>query len=110
MAQNNPTRDMIWHNDGHELILRIVKSELEIIEIKCPNDSTGDCWDEKDGCLVKWFISRFGMECNAGSCPAVESMKFCWTIVGDIRNLDAAQLWFMPTTDETFSAWLTANK
>jgi len=110
MKPDNLVRDMLWHNDGHEITLRINKSELEIIEIKCPNSESGDCWDSTHGCLVEWYVSRYGMECNAGSCPASEKILLCWTIIGDSRNLDAAQLWFMPTTDETFAAWLTATK
>lgn len=110
MKPNTSSQDMLWHNDGHEITLKINKSELEILEIKCPHKTPKDCWDESQGCLVEWFISRFGMECNAGTCPASESIKLCWTIVGDIRNLDAAQLWFMPTTDETFAAWLNENQ
>lgn len=110
MKPNSPNQDMLWHNDDHEVMLRISKAELEIIEIKCPHNTSSDCWDENHGCLVEWYLSRYGMECNAGTCPASESIKLCWTIVGDRKNLEAAQLWFMPTTDETFAAWLVANK
>jgi hypothetical protein len=31
-------------------------------------------------------------------------------MLGDPKNLDLAQVWFMPKTDELFSAWLIATK
>jgi hypothetical protein len=50
------------------------------------------------------------MECNAGVCPAAENIPICWTLLGDHKNLDLAQVWFMPKTDDLFSAWLIATK
>lgn len=101
---------MVWHNDGHKLTLRIVKSELEVIDIFCPNTENMNCIDEHYGCLVKWFVNRFGMECNAGSCPAEPEMEICWTLQGNKRDIEACQLWFMPINDDVFSAWLTTKK
>lgn len=101
---------MIWHNDGHKLTIRITKSELEVIDIFCPNPESGECIDEHNGCVVKWFVNRFGMECNAGSCLAESDMEICWTIQGNTRDIEASQLWFMPVNDDVFSAWLTTKK
>lgn len=105
MASN----DMVWHNDGHKIHLRINRSEIEITEVECPNEGAGECATEYDGCSVIWFLDRYGLECNAGSCPATECIQICWTLSGDKRDLEAGQLWFMPLTDETFQAWLTSR-
>lgn len=107
MAQN---KEMIWHNDGHAIYVRINKSELEIDSVYCPNKETSACLTEHYGCAVTWFINRYGFDCNAGSCPAAESIKICWTLGGDQRDLEECQLWFMPLTDETFQAWLTSRE
>jgi hypothetical protein len=101
---------MVWHNDRHQLTLRIVKSELEVIDVLCPNAEEDECIDEQYGCVVKWFVNRFGMECNAGSCPAESEMTICWTMQGNTRDIESSQLWFMPINDDVFSAWLTTQK
>lgn len=104
------TEVMTWHDDSHIIKLRINKSELEIVEVICPNLEIGECIDQTHGCLVKYFIDRFGLECNAGSCEATDSMEICWTLIGDIRVIDECQLWFMPKKDEVFAAWLVSLK
>ena len=100
---------MKWHDDGHFIRLRIWKSELEIMEIHCPHEESGECKDPIYGCLVKHFIGRFGLDCNAGTCPAAEHIDLCWTVVGDTRIVEECQLWFMPKTDEVFAAWLESK-
>lgn len=102
-------QEMVWHNDGHKIELKIVRSELEIVSITCPNEETGQCYVEDYGCAVRWFGDRFGMECNVGSCPAAQSIQICWTLNGSRRDLDDAQLWFMPVTDEVFNAWFVSK-
>lgn len=103
------SQEMVWHNDGHKIHLRINRSEVDIVEVFCPNPENGSCRTEYDGCAVEWFINRYGLECNAGSCPAAESIQICWTLIGDPRDLDSCQLWFMPLSDETFQAWLVSK-
>lgn len=99
---------MTWHDDGHIIKLWINKNELEITEIICPNQDIGACVDPVHGCLVQHFVNRFGMECNAGSCSAIDTMDICWTLIGDNRIIEECQLWFMPKTDEVFAAWLVS--
>lgn len=101
--------EQFWHNDGHYIIVRINKSELEVLHVDCPGPDDAECKHEDYGCLVRFFINRFGMECNAGSCPAEEKIDICWTIVGDKKNPDSAQVWFMPMKDDVFSAWLVSQ-
>jgi hypothetical protein len=102
--------EQVWHNDGHRVHLRINKAELEILEVTCPHEGDAGCKNMVGDCVVKWFINRFGMECNGGVCPPSEFIDFCWTLVGDINNFDGCQVWFMPLTDDVFNAWLVANK
>jgi hypothetical protein len=109
MAEKTNQSEMVWHNDGHYIVLRISRSELEVVEVGCNNGDGGICYERDYGCLVQWFLTRYGMECNAGVCPAEEKIEICWTILGDRRNLDVAQVWFMPKTDDTFKAWLISN-
>ena len=110
--------EMEWHNDGHTIVLRLDKSQLDVTEVTCPSDNGGAC--ESDGrsrtspdglgCIVQYFIRRFGIECNIGVCPPEETMEICWTILGDERDLDAAQLWFVPVNDEVFYAWMSSHQ
>lgn len=98
---------MTWHDDGHYIKLRIVKSELQIVEVHCPHENEeGKCHDAVFGCLVQHFVGRFGLDCNAGACDAIDKMEICWTVIGDRRVVEECQLWFMPKTDEVFAAWL----
>lgn len=39
----------------------------------------------------------------------MEKLSLCWTLIGDVDDIDSSQLWFMPTSDEVFQAWIIAN-
>lgn len=102
--------DMKWHNDGHSLWLQIEKSELKILQISCPEVEGSECmWESTNGCVVRWFLSLYGFECNIGACAPEEHLEICWALVGDKNMLDAAQLWFVPTKDEVFYAWMKSR-
>jgi hypothetical protein len=98
--------EMMWHRDGHTINLKIVKSEIVIESVYCPEGDAGACHEPQYGCLVQWFLMRFGMECNVGSCRAESPMEVCWTLIGDPRDVESCQIWVMPVADEVFSAWL----
>jgi hypothetical protein len=102
--------ELMWHNDGHEITLRIIKSEISVLEVFCPHSGNpeGACQDQSYGCLVDWFLMRYGLECNVGSCAPEEKIKICWTLQGERRDIEACQVWFMPVTDDVFSAWLVS--
>ena len=51
--------EMMWHDDGHSLRLRINKSELEIMEVICPDLPGKKCFHEEHDCVVKYFVNRF---------------------------------------------------
>jgi hypothetical protein len=102
--------EQVWHNDGHRIILRINRAELEVLEVICPHETgSGPCKDRKNECVVRLFIYRFGMDCNGGVCPPSQELPICWTISGDIDDMDSSQVWFMPLTDEIFTAWMVSN-
>ena len=110
MNRNDSHQDMIWHDDGHTVSLRINRAELEVVEVSCPQAPDKKCNHDEFGCIVQYFIYRYGMECNAGSCLPTPQIEICWTLLGDPKNIDMSQVWFMPKTDELFSAWLIAKK
>lgn len=98
--------ELIWHNDGHEISLRIEKSELVVAEVTCPNAKGSACHNLNEGCVVKWFIQRFGMECNVGVCDPAPLIEIAWALVGDLgMGVDSCQVWFIPTKDDFFAAW-----
>lgn len=106
--------DQIWHNDGHVIKLRINKTDLEVVDISCPNlekpkDETS-CLDSNGNCIIQWFGYRFGMECNVGMCPANEEIEIAWTLVGEKDSPEQSQVWFMPMTDDVFQAWLISQE
>ena len=101
--------EMTWHNDGHVIHLRLNRSEVEVVAVDCPNDETGACRLDNGVCAVSYFVEVYGLDCNAGSCDAAESIKICWTLGGNTRDIDSCQLWFMPITDDTFQAWLSSR-
>lgn len=100
--------EMVWHNDNHAIHLRVNRSEVEIVHVDCPGENNSACQVD-DQCVVQYFIDRFGFDCNAGSCPASETIQICWTLGGNTKDLDSCQLWFMPITDETFQAWIESR-
>lgn len=101
--------EMLWHNDGHHITLRLNKSEVEISDIFCPSGSAGECRHARVGCVVHYFISRFGLDCNVGSTAMAQNIQICWSLIGDAYDIDAAQLWFVPLDDEIFQAWLSSK-
>jgi len=106
---SNTDKELVWHNDGHQIELRINRSELEIIEVSCQaEDSESICMVDGQ-CIVKFFINRFGMECNIGICSPSQYLEICWGIFGNFNDLEACQLWFVPINDEAFYAWMTSR-
>jgi len=81
--------ELVWHTDGHKIRLRLNKTEVEIIETTCPNGNSGACWHSRSGCLVQFFLTRYGFECNVGVCPIEEVLELCWSIAGDRNDPEA---------------------
>jgi hypothetical protein len=98
-----------WNNDGHQIKLVIDKADLLVSMAFCPNGRKAetDCWNERaDGCIVDYYVDRYGLEINVGKVIAAPLLSVAWAFHGDKYNLDSAQVWIIPTADEAFSAWL----
>lgn len=107
----NATEEMVWHNDGHQIVLSLNKSELRIVEVSCPHGTDGPCHNEETGCIVRWFLDRFGLDCNVGVAAPKETMAIAWTRVGEAyRPIEESQVWVIPTDDEAFSAWMVTQQ
>jgi hypothetical protein len=98
----------IWHNDGHSITLELNRSNILVTEVICPK--TEECTHDVYGCIVEWFVTRFGLECNVGVAPAQPKMEIAWMLAGDTYDLEAAQVWIIPTSDDAFSAWLITQQ
>ena len=109
MQTKDKSIEQIWHCDDHELLLRINRSDLEILSVLCPHETGGQCKNRNSECVVSAHVLRYGMDCNSGVCLAHSNMKICWTLIGDIDDMDSSQLWFFPIEDEVFQAWMVAN-
>ena len=104
--------EFTWHDDGHFLELKIEKTELVITGIHCPHaDENAKCHVGSEECIVRWFVQRFGMECNVGICAPAPKIQIAWALAGDFElGLDTCQVWIIPTTDDFFSAWAATQK
>lgn len=98
----------VWHNDGHSISLELNRANLIITEVKCPGGE--ECKHQTHGCMVKWFIDRFGLECNVGVTQAAPEIDIAWMLTGDPYDLESAQVWVIPTTDDAFAAWLITQQ
>lgn len=96
--------ELRWHDDGHELWLQLVRNELVVATVLCPHEE-GPCRARQTDCVVRFFIDRFGLECNVGTCAPEERLGIAWAIVGDPDDLDLAQVWIIPTTDDVYASW-----
>lgn len=103
--------NMVWHNDGHSISLLLEKNSVIISKVDCPFETNpeAECQVESN-CVVKWFLERYGLECNVGIVEASSLVKIAWTLVGNpILGLDGCQVWTIPINDEFFSAWLASQ-
>jgi hypothetical protein len=104
--------EVVWHDDGHSIVLVLNQSELAILAINCPRggDRMSACWHDEAGCIVKWFLTRFGLECHVGVAPPEPEMTIAWAWSGSKFDLDASQVWVMSTKDEFYSAWAASQR
>jgi hypothetical protein len=98
--------EMVWHNDGHVINLRINRSELVISYVHCPGTEERACKVGKHECVVSHFLNTYGLECNVGTCECSSEIELAWCGLGDFDDLEQSQVWVIPTNDEAFAAWL----
>ncbi len=101
-------QESVWHNDGHSISLELNRSNLIVTEVKCPD--VEECKHQSHGCMVRWFIDRYGLECNVGVTPAAAEITIALMFTGDMYDLESAQVWIIPTTDDAFAAWLITQQ
>jgi hypothetical protein len=101
--------EILWHRDGHFFELQLNKHEIAIVNITCPDTEDRACKHEQAGCVVEWFLRRFGLDCNVGIAQPEPRMEIAWTLVGDTWDIDTCQVWVIPVNDEAFAAWLTTQ-
>jgi len=89
--------------------LRLEPSHVAIVEVSCPEEAEA-CKHEDYGCVVKYFLLRFALECNVGSCEVEPTIGIAWYLAGDMRDLEAAQVWVIPVKDDAFASWVKSMK
>jgi len=100
--------EAVWRNDGHEMFVTLRNSECNLEIAACPHRDKPDtdCFSaEADGCIVRWFLDTYGLECNVGIAPAASRMTIAWTRMGG-ETLNDCQVWVMPAEDEAFRGFL----
>jgi len=98
--------EAVWHDDGHQMHLELVKTEVVISSVSCPG---GECSHPDTDCIVRWFLERYGLECNVGTCPADPDIRIAWTYIGSKKDIESGQVWVIPSSDSLFSAWVEAE-
>jgi hypothetical protein len=103
--------DTVWHDDGHVMALQLNQAEVSITTTICPHPKgEGDCWHQEVGCLVAWFLDRFGLDCHVGVASPEPEMGIAWSFSGTHYDLDAAQVWVMSVKDDFYSAWVASQR
>ena len=102
----------VWHDDGHIIWLELNKSELLVLGVNCPSSEMepGACQHTRHGCIVEYFLMRYGLECNVGVCEPSGEVLVAWALIGDGYDLDECQCWVIPTTDDVFSMWAATQR
>lgn len=100
----------VWHQDGHRIQLQLHRNELSIQMVLCPGDEDRACQVGKFGCIVEWFLTVYGLDCNVGISEVASEMEIAWAVQGDTDDADLCQVWVIPTNDEAFAAWLAFQR
>jgi hypothetical protein len=98
-----------WHMDGHSIYMQLHKNELVIQVISCPGHDERECNLAGFDCIVEWFLTRFGLDCNVGVSEISSNMEIAWSIQGDPTDPDLCQVWVIPVADEAFASWLATQ-
>lgn len=103
--------EVLWRNDNHSFSLEIQRETIRIVDIACPHDDNPEapCGHRHAGCLVRWFLTRYGLECNVGVCPAAAEIPIAWSLHGHGEDLDLTQVWVIPASDPLFATWLASQ-
>lgn len=98
-----------WHADGHWIGFTLSGPELLVNAEPCPYSLIHDADCQINGkCVFQYFVDIYGVDANVGTVPMGERVEFAWSVQGDIKDFDAAQLWIIPVDDATFGPWLAS--
>lgn len=100
--------ELVWHDDGHVLVLELHKSELVVVTTMCPN-AEGACKHGDVGCIVSYFVRHYGLDVHIGVCPPEPEMRVAWALQGNPSHIDECQVILTSTTDSLWEAWRTAQ-
>jgi hypothetical protein len=100
--------DMIWHQDGHKVSLMLTRANLLISTVSCP-DAKGECHNERVGCVVTWFLMRYGLDCHVGQASPMPELEIAWTLVGDQFDIEACQVWVISIDDPLYGSWAVSQ-
>jgi len=105
--------ELLWHDDGHQIYLRLEKSLVRVSPMDCPFQEAPDaaCYHVGiSGCSVKYFVQMYGLDVNVGVADPVAEMPISWAIQGDAYSIDHTQVWIIPNSDTQFAAFLETQR
>lgn len=97
--------EAVWHNDGHRISYLLDHAEILVKPEPCHHGPGAECHHLTAGCVVEYFVSLYGAECNVGVAAVHPSMEIAWAIFGDPHDIDACQLWTIPVDDSVYASW-----
>ncbi len=102
-------QSLAWHVDGHVIHLELNHEEIVITGTMCPFGEEGaghECWHPRVGCIVRWFLNRFSLDCHVGVCAPEASLEIAWSLAGDGVDLDLSQVYVISLSDPLFASWV----
>lgn len=106
-------RELVWHDDGHQIYMRLEKSLVRVNPMDCPFEDSEEafCYHMGvGGCAVRFFIQMYGLDVNVGVADPMSEMPISWAMQGDKVAIDQAQVWIIPNHDPQFAAFLEAER
>ena len=103
--------DMVWRDDGHVISVRLSENKFIVDLHTCPFEESSEaaCYLESiDGCLVRWFIDGYGVDCNVGEVEVVSPMTIAWSKGGSGWEADLYQIHTISVDDPHFKEWAEA--
>lgn len=104
---------MEWHDDGHVIHFQLNRNELKILQTDCPHTDAEKkpCHHPDAPCVVRYFMERYGLDCNVGVCVPSGELRIAWSYVGEShKEIENGQVWVIPIDDEAFAAWLITQQ
>ena len=104
--------ELVWHTDSHFIDLSLDKDQIRVSCMVCPfgGSKESDCYHEGiDGCIVKHFVTVYGLECNVGQAEVAARIEVAWAMTGSSWDADLVSFYFIPVEDPSFKDWFEAQ-